>query len=650
MQAGTGGVSTTGVMAPDPSGIETVSNNDRSIRNDPRESYFWTLPNKLTPQQCLQMLRAGLAGDLFQAFNLEQLMADTWPTYRMARHQLCEAAAYMRYAVHPFAEEGKKPTRSAIEKSDLVSRAIRSMNPDSFNDEKGFSGMAYHLCDAMFNGLSLVELLWELRASSDKGREWMPRAAAWVHPRHYTFDTNGCIALYGDDGQRVSQSPLGQRTGFAPDPMKFVCAQFMSRAGSPLGAGFMRPLVWYWSARQFNNEWMLNTAKQYGSPFIDITYKTGTVSTGPGSDLEKLNEMLKTAGAQRRLIHPEGTTAEIHQPSSLGKENPQRVLEEKADEACLFLLLGQKGTTMAVSGQLGNDDSHENVKEERKLGLANWLARNALRQFARAVLIKNYGTDAECPEILPDTTKPLKTEQVGMLASAISSSGLPVRADEFYKKIGFTQPDEGEVVLVRGELMIQEAAMTKEEKFNEQLGQQVKQAEVQMELQGEMEQGQDTAKAGERVRINVVRAGAPIGNKNAAGHGDDGSLPAKFWAIRKGGRTTATGSHVGLTKDSLAEMAKSHGEGAEVVFSDTKLSQQQEVGHLFGRTWEQIKNLQQKIKSRDLALRDALVHATDEELSELETKLTAAESAPHKNGEVTAVEEVVEQLNNRIKF
>jgi hypothetical protein len=55
-------------------------------------------------------------------------------------------------------------------------------------------------------------------------------------------------------------------------------------------------------------------------------------------------------------------------------------------------------------------------------------------------------------------------------------------------------------------------------------------------------------------------------------------------------------------------------------------------------------------KAADLSLRDALVHATDEELAELEAKLTAAESAPHKNGEVTAVEEAVEQLNNRIKF
>jgi phage gp29-like protein len=545
--------------APD-NGMQDIQPVERTVRNDPRESFYWTLPNKLTPQQCLQMLRAALAGDLFQQFNLCQLMLDTWPTFRMASHQLMESAAYMRYAVHPFAEEGKKPSKRAMEKADLVSRAMRSMEPNPFNDELGFSGMVYKTCDAMLNGISLTELLWTPKASSDHGREWLPTAAAWVHPRHFTFSTEGNIALFTDDSDRINSGVLGYRPGMMPDMNKFICGQFISRAGSSLGAGFMRPLVWYWAARQFNNEWMLNTAKQYGSPFIDITYRTGSITTGPGSDLEKLNEMLKTAGPQRRLLHPEGTTAEIHQPSSLGKENPQRVLEEKADEACLFLLLGQKGTTTSVSGQLGNDDSHENVKEERKLGLANWVARNPLRQFARAVLNRNYGNSDECPNIEPDTTKPLKPEQVGQMATAISTSKVPVRADEFYKKIGFTQPDEGEMVLTGGILGIQGKALTDEERFDQQLGQQAKQAEVQMELQAEAA-GAAPAQAteGRPVKINVVKAG-----------------------VKK--------------------------------------------------------------------LREALWHATDEELAELEDKLTAAEQAAHRNGEITAVELAVHKVVNRIKF
>jgi len=640
------------------SGLDTIDFGDRSIRNDPRESFYWTLPNKLTPQQCLQMLRAALAGDLFQQFNLCQLMLDTWPTFRMASHQLMESAAYMRYAVHPCAEEGKKPSKRAVEKADLVSLAIRSMSPNPFNDELGFSGMTYKMCDAMLNGLSLTELLWKRTAD----RLWVPAAAAWVHPRHYTFDTTGNIALYFDDSARISGNPGQARV---PDPDKFLCGQFISRAGSSLGAGFMRPLVWYWAARQFNNEWMLNTAKQYGSPFIDITYKSGTVSTGPGSELEKLNEMLKTAGSQRRLIHPEGTTAVIHQPSSLGKENPQRVLEEKADEACLFLLLGQKGTTTSVSGQLGNDDSHENVKEERKLGLAHWLARNPLRQFARAVLRRNYGNDDECPEVVPDTTKPLKPEQVGAMATSISGSGIAVRADEFYKKLGFTQPDEGETVLVRGELMVQEAPMTKEDKFEQQLGQQVKQAEVQMELQGEA-QGGVPAQASERSgsRVGVVRANNPEGHNqytqnehavlqalkthfesNMRGFsGSCSSTLAKTAGVEHDEARKALESLVkkGVLSKRAFRTKETRQDGGSLSRNATTYSPRQSAFDYF--------NDSDSAKATNCSLRDALIHATDEELAELEQKLAAAENAPHKNGEAAAVEVVIKHINNRIQF
>lgn len=426
---------------------------EREIYTDPRESFFWTLPYKLTPQQCLNMLRAALAGDLFQQFNLCQLMLDTWPTFRKAAHELLEAAAYGRYVVHPYAEDGEKPSESARLKADVVSRAIRGMAPNPFNDEVGFSGMVYKLCDALLNGISVVELIWELRPNSKGKLEWMPRAAAWVHPRLYTFGTDGYLRFYqSDDWARVAMYRWVEENGQIPDETKFICAQFMSRPGSSLGAGFMRPLVWYWAARQFNNEWMLNVAKNFGAPFLDVVYKPGTVNTAPGGDLDALDAMLRNAAANRRLIHPEGTTINIHQPAQMSSENPQRVLEEKADEACLFLLLGQKGTTLSVPGQLGNQDVQDQVRLERVYGVMQWLARNPLRQFARAVLRRNFGEVSECPNIEADTTKPLRPEQIGPLVTSLSMSGLPIRLDELYRKIGFTMPDKGELIFAQGNI------------------------------------------------------------------------------------------------------------------------------------------------------------------------------------------------------
>lgn len=56
------------------------------------------------------------------------------------------------------------------------------------------------------------------------------------------------------------------------------------------------------------------------------------------------------------------------------------------------------------------------------------------------------------------------------------------------------------------------------------------------------------------------------------------------------------------------------------------------------------------IRAGRVPLRDALVHATDAELAELETKLTAAEGAAHLNGEAAELETTVAALESLIKF
>jgi phage gp29-like protein len=460
-----GGWPVGGVTSP---GGGEQSLDDRVIPSDPRDLWFLSLPVKLQPKLVLNILRSGLGGDCWQVWQLLSQMLDTWPTFRMAQHQLREAVSYTKFIASPYCEEGKEPTPEAVEKAGQVERAMKGMAPDPFTDEMGFSGMVYDYCDAMLCGLTLTELIWS-RAGKGRGTRWSPRAAAWVHPRHFTFTAAGQVSVFADTVEKMypdTQLASWVRTGGStPDQDKFVCSQFKSRSGSSLGQGLMRPLALGWSARMFNWEWALNTAKMFGSPFIDMTFKPGTSQ----ADLDALDLFLRNAGPERRLKHPEGTVATIHPAQSLGQDNPQRWIMEEADRWCLYLLLGQSHTTMATPGKLGEEGTHADVKDERVMGLANWVARNPLRQFARAVLRVNWDNDEECPNIEPDFTKPLTSSQVSQLVTAITSSGVPVLADELYKKTGFTQPQPGDIVMKRGEPSVANKPMTDDEKFAQDL-------------------------------------------------------------------------------------------------------------------------------------------------------------------------------------
>jgi phage gp29-like protein len=415
---------------------------ERTIHNDPRELWYLALPYKLTPKQVIQILRDALGGDLWQQWQLLSLMLDTWPRLRKCQHEVRTAVAAAKYVVRPYVEdEGDEPTQSAIDKAATVRRAMRAFRPDPTTDESEFFGMVYACTDSVLNGLSMVELMYYR-----KGLELLPRAAAWVHPRHFTFGNDGRLAVFDDMYNRLNYA-LAQTPGEGPDGNKFLIPQYTSRSGSSLGGGLMRPLAWGWSARVFGQEWMLNHAQKFGNPFLDISYKVGT----PQAELDRLKGYMADAGNQGFLMHPEGSEAQIHPAQSLGPDNAHRNILEMTDVWCAELILGQESTTKQTPGKLGNEGSQEQVKREVIQGVANWVARTVLTaQFAAAICRVNYGTDDECPEIEADFTEESDPQAEAARDQVFLSAGVPMVAEEFYKRHNLTMPQDEDIVIKGG--------------------------------------------------------------------------------------------------------------------------------------------------------------------------------------------------------
>jgi phage gp29-like protein len=416
---------------------------ERLIWNDPRELWYLALPSKLSPKQVLQILRSALGGDIWQQWQLLSLMLDSWPTLRKCSHEIRQAVSMVRYIVRPWTEEeGEEATDDAKERADLVSRGMRNMKPDPTTDEKGFTGMVYDLTDAMLNGLTMSELMWW-----EKNGEILPRASAWVHPRHFTFGNNGKLAVFDSFYNRLNFT-LAQSPGLSPDQNKFLIAQFMSRSGSSLGAGLMRPLAWDWSAVIYNREWMLGFAQKYGNPFLDLAYKAGATQ----DEVQKLNALAANASSQGWLTHPDLSTVTIHPAQSLGADNPQVHIMKLADEHCMELLLGQSSTTKQVPGKLGNSDTQDKVKREMVQGIAAFIAEVLTTQFASAICRLNYWDDDMCPTVVADFTEPNDPLEEAQRDQVFLQAGVPMNAEEFYQRHNMVLPETGDMVMVGGKL------------------------------------------------------------------------------------------------------------------------------------------------------------------------------------------------------
>ena len=294
---------------------------DRATHSDPRELWYLSLPGKMGPGQVALILRSALGGDLWQQFQLYLLMLDTWPMFRKCDHEIREAVSSVKYVARPYCEEGKEPTASAKEKADFVNRNFRTMRANRFNDERSFKGMVYHMAGAFSMGLMMEELIYNEPKYLGNGEfEQTLRAAAFVHPRAFTFANSGEIAIFDDNYNRLRFNLA--KTGQAPDPRKFVCGQFLSSSGSTLGAGYMRPLGWSWSSVVFNQEWMARAAENFGAPFVDVTYTSGMRP----EELATLDRNIKAGLANRFIRHLEGTTLNVVPASSLGADKPQRTV------------------------------------------------------------------------------------------------------------------------------------------------------------------------------------------------------------------------------------------------------------------------------------------------------------------------------------
>lgn len=446
----------------------------RHVASDPLGDWYLNLPDKIQPKQISMILRQALAGNIWQQTQLARLMADTWPTFAKCSFELRAAIASTKYVVHAYAKPGQKPSASAQAKADFVQDALDSFEPNRFKDEDGFNGMIFDLTDAIINGVSVTEMLW----NED---ETNVRASAWVHPRNLAFLADGSlgIANAAESGNMSFSNTV--RDELDQREEKYLVAKFKSKSGSFLGAGWMRKLVGYWVMIVYGRDFAMNFAQKYGNPFFDIAYDSNITND---AEIEKFVRFAEQAANQGFIVHPNNSTVEVGDAHGMAGDNAQIALMRLADEQCQYLMLGQTLTSAAPTngGTRAQGDVHMDVRSERIEEHCKWMAREILTmQFAESLLRVNYGksytgTSKERPTIEADLSRPMTPGEQAEFWAKASSTKIPRLADETYKRAGCAQPQPGDLVISDLGITVMEEPVTATEKgqkdFDTQLEQQ----------------------------------------------------------------------------------------------------------------------------------------------------------------------------------
>src|SRR5438105_8738143 len=377
----------------------------------PQAAYRWQLPQlaAITPLYVETILRGALAGNHFQAWELFDLMEDTWPRLSKNLNELKNGVKGMKMQWSAYQEDPTQdPAPSAVDKLITVRLALQNMKPDPYMDENGLSGTVTDILDAWSKGASVQEILWHV-VDTSQGQIMAPRATYWVHPVTYAWSQEGLL------GFRES-SYLGTTT-YQPMPNvipfpenKFLAAIRKQKSGTPLGAALLRPLAWWWLAANFSADWLLNLAQVHGLPFRWANYDPNASQ----DTIDSVCQMLQSMGSEGWAAFPAGTTLDLKEASGRAESMPQSDVINRADKNCDLIVLGQTLTTDTGGGSSsmgGGRGSfalgrvHASVRQDVVEACAEFVADIFNLQLVPMILRLNYGDESEPPTVKMEDEK-----------------------------------------------------------------------------------------------------------------------------------------------------------------------------------------------------------------------------------------------------
>jgi hypothetical protein len=205
----------------------------------------------------------------------------------------------------------------------------------------------------------------------------------------------------------------------------------------------LRALTPWWVAQRFGLEWFMTYAQIYGIPYRKATY-----TAGDNIIYQKLVQMLQAAGASSWGVFPEGTNVEILQTHTHGVALPQEKLIVYADNVVDIMLLGQTLTTeVGHSGSRALGGVHKEVLDEITEAHAKWCCKVINTQLIPGIIQYNYGNIEELPILRPVIKTPIELFQTAQAYQILFGQGqgqmaIPVKKDELYDKLSFTEPDD----------------------------------------------------------------------------------------------------------------------------------------------------------------------------------------------------------------
>ena len=295
-----------------------------------------------------------------------------------------------------------------------------------------------HLLDANFKGFSVCETEWELREG-----HVVPRELHCIPGRRWQFLPDESLVFY-DDG--LVTPPLDV---LRDNPQRFVCHQPRVTGDTAAREGLGRVLVWLAAfANKGWRSWILYS-ELYGSPERVVTIIKDKADTFDKHAAQEIADAGLTSGS---TLVTDAVEIETRWPDAKGSSasSPSKPLIDQTKDEMALAVLGQLGTTGAVTGGLGaTGGNQEKVRADILNADNDAISETVTDQLIRWIVLYEFGPDVPLPVFSFDIEETADAKTMAEALDILVGLGLEIPKRFVHDTTGIPAPSDGEPILTK---------------------------------------------------------------------------------------------------------------------------------------------------------------------------------------------------------
>lgn len=379
------------------------------VRQVPRE----TVASGLSPERLGEVLRAATSGHPRSYLTLAIDMEERYLHY--ASQLQTRRLAFDAIPVSISSPDGI-PTKIVDAVHELV-------------EAPEFRDACSDLTDGIAKGYAVTELMWEYQ-----GGLLQPVSYIFRDQRYFTVDRIGHADLRLLVENNLEGIPLPEA--------KFLRHMPRARSGLPLRTGLARPAAWAFLIQNYTLQDWAAFSEIYGVPFRLGKYHPSASMEDKRTLLRSVRDIANDGGA----IIPIGMEIEFHEVSGQQGEKVFGGLLGYLDRQISKLVVGQTMTADDGSS-LGQAKIHNEVRLDILRADCRQMAATLNRQLIEYFVAMNFGPQERYPQVEFQVTEPEDIKAVAEATERMVKLGMRVGQREMRKKIGLSEPVEGEELL-----------------------------------------------------------------------------------------------------------------------------------------------------------------------------------------------------------